>query len=81
MYLQVLAQRARVPLRRQGDGGRNDHFPPILAAPTVLPPGSKSNFYMLFLGHFTRKMEKDILQGNVDGSAFFSYPNKRKCVF
>jgi hypothetical protein len=39
MYLQVLAQRARVAL----------HFPPILAAPTVLPPRLHVEFfYVIF---------------------------------
>jgi hypothetical protein len=54
MYLQVLAQRARVPLRRQRDGCVGLHFPPILAPPTVLPPGSTLNFSMLFLKHDTK---------------------------
>ena len=53
MYLPDLAQRARVPLRRQGDGGIALHFPPILAAPNVLPPGSTLKFSMLFLKHDT----------------------------
>ncbi len=34
--------------------GRSFRFPAILAAPTVLSPGSTSNFYMLVLGHDTR---------------------------
>jgi hypothetical protein len=41
MYLQVLAPRARVPLRRQGDGWVALRFPPILAAPAVLPPAPR----------------------------------------
>jgi hypothetical protein len=53
MHLQVLAQRARVPLRRHGDGCIALHFPPILAAPTVLFPGSTLNFSKLFLKHDT----------------------------
>jgi hypothetical protein len=57
MYLQVLAQRARVPLRRQRDGCVVLHFPPILAAPTVLPPGSTLNFSMLFLKNDTRAIQ------------------------
>jgi hypothetical protein len=54
MYLQVLVRRARVPLRRQRDGYVALHVPPILAAPTVLPPGSTLNFSMLFLKHDNR---------------------------
>jgi hypothetical protein len=38
VYLQALVQRARVTLRRKGDGCVTLHFPPILAAPTVLSP-------------------------------------------
>jgi hypothetical protein len=55
MYLQVLAQRARVPLRRQRDGCVALHFPPILVRlRRILPPGSTLNFSMLFLKHDTR---------------------------
>jgi hypothetical protein len=50
MYLQVLAHRARVPLRRQRDGSIALHFPPIL-----VPPGRDSAprlhvelFYVIF---------------------------------
>jgi hypothetical protein len=57
MYLQVFAQRARVPLRRQRDGCVALHFPPILprcSGATVLLPGSTLNFSRLFLKHDTR---------------------------
>jgi hypothetical protein len=57
MYLQVLAQRARVPLRRQRDGCVALHLPPILprcSGATVLPPRSTLNFSMLFLKPGTR---------------------------
>jgi hypothetical protein len=55
VYLQVVVLGARVPLRRQGDGCIALHFPPILAAPTVPPPGSTLNFCMFFPKHDTRK--------------------------
>jgi hypothetical protein len=67
VYLQVVVQRARVPLRRQGDGCAALHFPPILAAPSVLPPGSTLNFCMLFPKHDTA-MKRALVQKKVDGS-------------
>jgi hypothetical protein len=71
MHLHVLAQGARVPLRRQGDGCVAPHFPPILAAPTVLPPVSTLNFSMLFLEHFTGRLLKNFGSGFERESYFF----------
>jgi hypothetical protein len=51
MYLKVLAQRARVPLRRQRDGWAERPFPADFgpAGAGFCPPGSTLNFSMLFL--------------------------------
>jgi hypothetical protein len=61
MHLQDLVQRARVPLRRQGDGCVALDFPPILprcSGATILSPVSTSDFSMLFLGHDTGSLAK-----------------------
>jgi hypothetical protein len=42
----------------KGMGERSYHFPPILAAPTVLPPGSTLTFSMLFSKHDTSRLLK-----------------------
>jgi hypothetical protein len=51
MYLEVLVQRARVPLRRQGDGCVARHFPPDFgpAGAGFFPPAPRRTY--LFLGH------------------------------
>jgi hypothetical protein len=81
MYLQVLAQRARVPLRRQRDGCVALHFPPILAAPTVLPPpGSTLNFSMLFLKHDTKKNRTEVIARFREGTTLQRL-NRKKDIF
>jgi hypothetical protein len=46
------------------------HFPPILAAPSVLPSGSTLNFSMLFLKRcYGVQNRKDIPSGSANPSA------------
>jgi hypothetical protein len=86
MYLQILAQRARVPLRRQRDGCVALHFPPILprcSGAAVLPPGSTLNFSMLFLKHdnmqFSTKTSLIIVQ-RFKGAPFRKQEEQISCT-